>query len=84
MYLKLNCQNRERRQSIQNVARRSGVCEKHVPNGLQQVVTTMQIGEMQQQQQNKLLYLGLFAAASTARPANPRGRWTDLAAAMSN
>jgi hypothetical protein len=44
----------------------------------------MKIGEMQQQQQQKWLYLGLLAAATTARSVNPRGQRTDVAAAMSN
>jgi hypothetical protein len=62
MYLKLNCQNRERRQSIQDVARprnsrgvinirgRSNVSKRRVQNGLKRVATKMEIGEMQQQQ----------------------------------
>jgi hypothetical protein len=76
MYLKLNCQNREQRQSIQDVAllrnskgvvdrrRRSGVCEKRVQNGLKQVVTTMKIGEMQQQQKTN----GCIWGCSMQRP----------------
>jgi septal ring-binding cell division protein DamX len=62
MYWKLNCQYRERQQSIQDVARprnsrgvikrrvRRNVYETRVRNDLNQVATTLKIGEMQQQQ----------------------------------